>query len=285
MNSLKTKNLLMVNEKKYLSIFSLLNEALSLLPSRSVESLNRLIKLGKKIVKKTPHLVHAYIVLVIAYYRKREYDKAYKFGQKALEFYWDPAIIPILEYLYLHYENQFHFIRTVRKIHEEEAREIFAGEIFVRVEHHHQENILDFIEITIKLLLFEIHFVYPQIVFFSQNDFQELLESCGLDTTFYVVSKQINECPIEEIHDHVQHIWTNSNETFVVFTEHDPFSYFKEDAFAGFIAIEGDFRAIRQFNTLLYDHMKESRPIKDELRCELLIPFRNDWIPGRFFKK
>lgn len=66
MDSLKTKKLLKINEEKYLSVFSLLNKVLSLLPLQSVESLNRLIKVGKKIVKKTPQLVHGYLVLVIA---------------------------------------------------------------------------------------------------------------------------------------------------------------------------------------------------------------------------
>ena len=256
-----------------------MDEAFLLLSTRDGESLDRLIKIGKEIVRKTPYFVHAYLILTIGYYRKKEYDKAYEFGQKGLKFIWDPVIIPTLEYLYLNYENLFHFAQATREIYEEEAPEVFV--------HRRQEGALGSMEGIIELMLFKAPFLYSQTVFLSQNDFQELLESCGFDTPFYVVTDNINECPIEQIHDCVMHIWTNSTNSLVVFTEYDPFSYFKEEAFAGFMVIKGDFKSITQFNALLYDRVKEFRPIeKDlELECVLLVPPKDEWLPGRFFKK
>lgn len=279
MNSLKTKNLLTIDKKKYLSVFSLLDEALLLLSTRNGEFLDQIIKIGKKIVRKTPYFVHAYLIMTIAYYRKKKYDRAYKLGQKGLKFIWDPVMIPTLEYLYLNYENQFHFAQAMREIYEEEAQGAFV--------HRRQEGALCSMETIIELILFKTRFIYSQTVFLTQNDFQKLLESCGLDTPFHVVSENINEYPIEQIHDCVNHIWTNSSNSLVVFTEWDPFSYFKEEAFAGFIVIEGDFKGISQFHALLYDHVKEFRPNeKDlELDCVLLMPHRDKWLPGRFFKK
>lgn len=282
---LKTKNLLKISEKEYLFVFDLLDEALSLLSERSVEALDQLVKLGKRIVKKTPHFLHAYLILTIAYYRKREYAKAFKFGEKALIFYLDPAIIPTLEYIHLRYDNHFHFLQTVRDIYEEEAEKIRVDEYFIRVEHHRQEEALLSMEMIAELISFKDRFVYPQTVFFSQNDFHELLESCGLDMAFHIVSKEINECPIEKIHDHVQHIWTNSNNSLIIFTEYDPFFYYKEEGFAGFILIEGDFKGVTQFNALLYDHIKEFKPIKGDYRQEFYMPLKDKWVPGRFFRE
>lgn len=150
MDGLKTKNLLEVNEDKYLSVFGLMDEALSLLSSRNVEFLDRLIKLGRKIVRKTPLLVHAYLILAIAYYKKKEYDKAYEFGDKGLKFHWHFAIIPSLEFFHLNYENHFHFVRTVREIHEKEDQKIHTGGLFVMAEHYRQQETLHFMEMIIE---------------------------------------------------------------------------------------------------------------------------------------
>lgn len=64
-----------------------------------------------------------------------------------MKFYWDPIIIPTFEYLYLNYENHFHFAQTVQEIYEEETRKICVGVYHVEVEHPRQEEILQFMAI------------------------------------------------------------------------------------------------------------------------------------------
>jgi len=92
------------DERRYKEAFEPLDEALSLLSLQDNESLKQLVNLGRDIIKKAPQLVHGYFILTIAYYRERRYGKAYKTIKKAVEYCWDYAIIPVLGFLYYHYE-------------------------------------------------------------------------------------------------------------------------------------------------------------------------------------
>ena len=272
------------DERRYKEAFEPLDEALSLLSLQDNESLKQLVNLGKEIVKVVSQLVHGYIILTIAYYRERRYGKAYKTIKKAVEYSWDYAIIPILGFSYYHYKNHFQFVLSSREIQEKERSNITSGPYHVRVEHEHQEEILDLLKLAIDLISFKNHFTYPESRLFSPSGFQEILDTCGLDTPFHVFFKEYVGQEIETRYDRAGHIWTDSDRSLVVFTDYEITNFDKEGCSLDFIIIEGEADQIIRFNFLLHERLKKISTKEKGYQYYAPIPPDHEWVPGRFFR-
>jgi len=111
--------------------------------------------------------------------------------------------------------------------------------------------------------------------FISKEDFSQTLQENNLTSHFHAIKTYHHKTYTDF---KTCYIWTNPDRTLILATDHDPFTFYDKEAFAGYMAITGTSVLVKTLVKSIHNHaefIKEENPKKLSF---ITIPKEAKWI-------